>query len=208
MGYGFGPIFNHHKLRYGYTTVGATGEEIRPPVMFKELGVNWQRDFIISGNQKQIVRFLMGLGDIPVKVPEGQKRIYLIVRGKAAKIRDELAKATGGLLAGGSGVGSFLASNVSGLVAEHAQLAEPVADLVSEATSFFNALEVPDKGFEKAVSKARGPHAIIRLSAAQGTWHGSHKDASLALPVEKDDRGTKEPLTAGDLGRVVASLSL
>lgn len=205
MGYGFGPIFNHHKLRYGYTTLGATGEEIRPPVMFKELGVNWQRDFIISGNQKQIVRFLMGLGDIPVKAPE--KWIYVIIRQKAAKIGDAMAKAAGGGLAGGGAPASFLASNVSGLAATHAELAEPVAELVKKSTSFFNSLGVSDKGFEKAVGMSRGPHAIIRLTAAQGAWRGSHKDSSLALPIEKDDLGTKAPLTAGDLGRVIASLS-
>lgn len=207
MGYGIGPIFNHHKLRYGYTAVGAKGEEMRPPVMFKELGVSWQRDFIVSGNQKQIVKFLLNLGDIPVTVPQGQKYIYIIFREKAAKIRDEFAKAFGGAFAPGgvSGAGSMIASNI-GQVARYGanleQLADPLSKitdkLIAEGTSLFNNMQLGDRGFDKLTSMARGPHVIVRLSAAQGGW-SSHDDSVLQMPV-KD-------LSARDLGHVIANVS-
>ncbi|RBI86305.1 hypothetical protein DRV85_06035 [Rhodosalinus halophilus] len=214
MGYGIGPIFNHHKFRCGYTLVGSDGEQFRPPVMFKELGVSWQRDFVMSGNQKQIVKFLRNLGDIPVTVPKGQKFIYVIIRQKAAKIRDEFSKAFGGAFAFGgvSGAGSMIVSNI-GEIARYGVNPEQLADgaskmlntLVKESTSLVNNMQIGDTAFDEWTSRARGPHAIIRLSAAKGGW-SSHDDSVLVLPV-KGMFEDKIQLTAANLGRIISTLS-
>jgi hypothetical protein len=143
------------------------------------------RDFVLKGTQKQIVKWLYET-DLPVKVFEGYgDEVWMILRGKAATVSEEMAKAYGGAI-GVGGLGSLVTTGVSAFT----QVGPLVSALIGVAT---NPTDYSiDSMVEKAMDKVFGSKVTVRLSSSKGTYasHGLVKDSVSKLPAGLSSKWT------------------
>lgn len=149
------------------------------------------RDFVITGHKSEITSWLLDHGNIPVKCDSGYgTSVYLILRGVAPTVMEEVAKAYAGNFAGMSGIGTGIATGV-GHVAElagggsdamgavigaltnpSALSADAIGDKLPDMAEGIDNLQGKNKPskFAKAIDRVFGKSVVLRLSAAQGTF--------------------------------------
>ena len=131
------------------------------------------RDFLMTGTQRQMVKWLASI-DMPVKCSPGfGKEVWIILREVSPKVNEELNKAYGALL-GPGGPGStvyhgFAAfSPAANTFAQSAPSGAFAADVASVAFNWSG--KSLDDMLMKVFDKLRGKKITVRLSSAKGAY--------------------------------------
>jgi len=127
-------------------------------------------DFILKGKQKDIVKWLADFKK-PVKCTTGYGNdIWIILRGKAASVSEEIAKMYGSAF-GVGGIGSCLFTGVTAVVA--------VSDAVAAAAGV--ALNESDINIDSVLDSCMSKSVTVRISCAKGPHRNTAGDSVVKL---------------------------
>jgi len=130
------------------------------------------QDFVLQGTQKEAVRWLADFKK-PVKCTDGYGgEIWIILRGQAASVSEEIAKAYGSNFGGVGGLASCLFTGISALAG--------AGDAVGAAGSaMFNSSDI---NVDSVLGKLTAKDVNVRISCAKGSFQATAKDSIMKIP--------------------------